>query len=74
MLKLRQTAATRGWYCPGSQDFDVEAAKIYRRECLRVEMALQQAAQLNQEAGGGLETVLLLHFPPKTTRDLIFLH
>ncbi len=57
-------AATRGWYCPGSQDFDVEAAKIYRRECLRVEMALQQAAQLNQEAGGGLETVLLLHFPP----------
>lgn len=57
-------AATRGWYCPGSQDFDDEAAKIYRRECIRAEMALQQAAQLNQAAGGGRQIVLLLHFPP----------
>lgn len=57
-------AATRGWYCPGSQDFDEEAAKIYRRECLRVEMALGMARYMNEAAGGGLETILLLHFPP----------
>lgn len=60
-------AAVRGWYCPGSQNFDAEAAKIYRRECLRLEMALGQMARLAAEAeadGESLLRVALLHFPP----------
>lgn len=57
-------AAARGWYCPGSQDFDAAAAKIYRRECLRLEMALQQAQKLDEAAGGVLQRVVMLHFPP----------
>lgn len=57
-------AAIRGWYCPGSQDFDTEAAKIYRRECLRLEMALAHMQRLDEAAGGGLQRVVLLHFPP----------
>ena len=61
-------AAIRGWYCPGSQDFDAEAAKIYRRECLRLEMALKQMQQLDEEAGGGLLRVAMLHFPPVNDR------
>lgn len=59
-------AAVRGWYCPGSQDFDADAAKIYRRECLRLEMALQQMQQLADSDAAGEEPlrVAMLHFPP----------
>lgn len=57
-------AATRGWYCPGSADFDAEAAKIYRRELLRLEMALTDAVKKEQAAGGTYERVVMLHFPP----------
>ena len=57
-------AATRGWYCPGSADFDADAAKIYRRELLRLEMALNDAVKKEQTAGGTYERVVMLHFPP----------
>ena len=57
-------AAIRGWYCPGSQDFDAEAGKIYRRECLRLEMALEHMQRLDEAAGSNLQRVVMLHFPP----------
>lgn len=52
-------AATRGWYTPGSADFNTEAEKIYRRELIRLELALKSA-----EALGEGERVVMLHFPP----------
>lgn len=52
-------AATRGWYTPGSADFNAEAEKIYRRELIRLEMALQSAVKMGEG-----ERVVMLHFPP----------
>lgn len=52
-------AAARGWYTPGSADFNAEAEKIYRRELIRLELALQSAVGLGEG-----ERVVMLHFPP----------
>ena len=52
-------AATRGWYTPGSADYNAEAEKLYRRELIRLELSLQSAAGL-----GRGERVVMLHFPP----------
>ncbi len=52
-------AAARGWYTPGSSDFNADAAKIYRRELIRLELALKNAVAL-----GDGERVVMLHFPP----------
>lgn len=52
-------AATRGWYTPGSSDFNTEAEKIYRRELIRLELALKSAAAMGEG-----ERVVMLHFPP----------
>ncbi|EGS34144.1 metallophosphoesterase [Megasphaera sp. UPII 135-E] len=51
---------THGWLCPNDKHFHPEKdAKPYRRELLRVERTLQEAATLNC-----LCTILLLHYPP----------
>ena len=51
---------THGWVCPGDIHYHEEKdAKPYRRELLRVERCLQEAAALNCE-----HTILLLHYPP----------
>lgn len=51
---------THGWICPGDIHFQEEKdAKPYRRELLRVERTLQEAADLKCE-----HTILLLHYPP----------
>lgn len=60
-------AAARGWYCPGSADFDAAAAKIYRRELLRLEMSLQSAQKL-LAAAPGAKLIVMLHFPPVNDR------
>lgn len=61
-------AATRGWYCPGSADFNTEAAKIYRRELIRLDLALKdaekKAAANPLPDGAQYEKVVMLHFPP----------
>lgn len=62
-------AATRGWYVPGCADFDAEAAKIYRRELLRLEMALNDAVKKERAAGGAYERVVMLHFPPVNDKN-----
>ncbi|MBQ3179782.1 MAG: metallophosphoesterase [Firmicutes bacterium] len=63
-LPCALAAATRGWKCPGANGFDGEDAKIYRRECLRLEMALQDAVKKRDAAGGSLPIWAVLHFPP----------
>lgn len=61
-------APARGWYGPGSTDFDGDAARIWRRELLRLEMALKSAAKL-REAAPEKELVVTLHFPPVNDRQ-----
>ncbi len=74
-LPCALVAATRGWKCPGTNGFNTEDAKIYRRECLRLEMALQDAARKREaeaESGDESENKLpiwaVLHFPPVNDR------
>ncbi|MCH4187445.1 MAG: metallophosphoesterase [Megasphaera sp.] len=51
---------THGWICPGDIHYqESKDAKPYRRELLRVERTLQEAAELKCE-----HTILLLHYPP----------
>ena len=51
---------THGWVCPGDIHYHEEKdAKPYRRELLRVERCLQEAAALNCQ-----HTIMLLHYPP----------
>ncbi len=57
-------AATRGWKCPGANGFNAEDAKLYRRECLRLEMALQDAVKKRAAAGRDMPIWAVLHFPP----------
>jgi predicted phosphohydrolase len=50
---------TRGWLVPGAGDWHpIEDEKIYRREILRLEMALSEGAK------SSLPLVAMLHFPP----------
>lgn len=50
---------SRGWICPGNDDFKQQDEKIYKRELLRLEMSLKDA-----RVQGGQELVGVLHFPP----------
>lgn len=50
---------TRGWKCPGDEDFSGEDRKIYNRELQRLELSLKSAA-----AGSNESLVVALHYPP----------
>ena len=50
---------TRGWICPGDNDFTLHDEKIYKRELMRLKFSLEEAKK------AGFETILgALHFPP----------
>lgn len=50
---------TRGWNCPGTQDYSPQDQKIYLREAHRLELSLQAA----QKAGFD-QIIGMIHFPP----------
>ncbi len=62
---------TRGWVFPtGDEPLAPEDGKIYRRELMRLEMALQAAVKLAQ----GRPVVAMTHYPPlyEAQRDTAF--
>lgn len=50
---------SRGWICPGNDDFRQQDEKIYKRELLRLELSLKDA-----KAKGAKEIIGILHYPP----------
>ena len=51
-------AGSRGWTCPGSQNFDPATdQRIYERELIRLELSLEKAA-------GKGTMICMLHYPP----------
>ena len=52
---------TRGWVCPGSDEFTEADKKIYDRELLRLEFSLE-AGRL--AAGDEKEIIAFTHYPP----------
>jgi len=52
---------TRGWILPGHPQFQEEAdGKVYRRELLRLEMALKSLLKIRQEE----PILVMMHYPP----------
>jgi len=62
-LEKTAVCGTRGWKCPGDDDFSAEDLKIYNRELQRLELSLKSA-----EACGGNYIVAALHYPPFNSR------
>lgn len=53
---------TRGWVTPDNEDYTDADDKVYKRECLRLELSLQSAARMQKEKDG--EIIGVLHYPP----------
>lgn len=52
---------TRAWICPGCGEvLTAEDEKVYQRECLRLEMSLQEAKAM----ADGRPIVVMTHYPP----------
>ena len=50
---------TRGWNCPGEDNFSAEDRKIYLREVQRLELSLKSTGNK-----GGQEIITAMHYPP----------
>lgn len=50
---------TRGWKCPGDDDFSQEDRKIFNRELQRLELSLKSA-----DEKGCSQILVALHYPP----------
>jgi predicted phosphohydrolase len=50
---------TRGWKCPGDDDFSQEDSKIYNRELQRLELSIKSI-----EKPGNKKIIVALHYPP----------
>ena len=55
---------SRGWILPSAENFTAEDDKIYKREAIRLELALQQAAACSPQS-----VVVALHYPPLFAPD-----
>lgn len=58
---------TRGWNLPGGEDFDKDDEKIYNREQIRLQMALQSANDLRLPDD---KVILIMHYPPYNFKSL----
>lgn len=50
---------SRGWVCPGKENFNARDLKIYQRELQRMEMSLQTAQKF-----GARKIIVMIHYPP----------
>ncbi len=56
---------TRGWSVPGSSDYTAHDEKIYKREILRLRLALDSAVKLRNNAKyTQTQLITMLHYPP----------
>jgi predicted phosphohydrolase len=53
---------TRGWLCPGSNNFDAEDQKIYSRELDRLTLSLNSLKPVKTK-------IAMLHFPPFADKE-----
>jgi predicted phosphohydrolase len=51
---------TRGWKCPGDDDFSEEDRKIFERELQRLELSLKSASETSSDGG----VIVAMHYPP----------
>lgn len=66
-LGSTKVCGTRGWKCPGDDDFSTEDRKIYNRELQRLELSLKAigSGKVGQdEAQEAADIIVALHYPP----------
>lgn len=56
---------TRGWTCPGGENFSQHDEKIYDRELNRLRLSLEAAAK-----GGFKKFIVMIHYPPMNEKFL----
>ena len=60
---------TRGWICPGDDEFTIHDEKIYRRELGRLRLSLDAAAKAGYgKERGNRKMIGVLHFPPASNQ------
>ncbi|HOJ12704.1 MAG TPA: metallophosphoesterase [Clostridiales bacterium] len=61
---------TRGWKCPGDDDFSEDDSKIYTRELQRLQLSLESSAKINSNtaAAGERNIIVALHYMPFSSR------
>ncbi len=55
---------TRGWKCPGEDDFKKDDEKIYNREIERLELSLKSSLKFEHS-----EKLVFMHYPPVTAKS-----
>lgn len=55
---------TRGWKCPGEDDFKKDDEKIYKREVDRLELSIKSAQTFEHK-----EKLVFMHYPPVTAKS-----
>lgn len=55
---------TRGWKCPGEDDFKKDDEKIYKREIERLELSLKASGSFEYD-----QRLVFLHYPPVTLKS-----
>ncbi|MCX8131339.1 MAG: metallophosphoesterase [Clostridia bacterium] len=58
-IEGKVVCGTRGWKCPGDDDFSAEDRKIFSRELQRLDLSLKSAS-----SGNSGEIIVALHYPP----------
>jgi predicted phosphohydrolase len=64
MVEGLAVCGTRGWKCPGEDDFKKDDEKIYKREIERLELSIKAALKLQQE-----KKLVFMHYPPVTVKS-----
>lgn len=62
-IEGKAICGTRGWKCPGEDDFKKEDEKIYKREVERLELSIKAALAFEQDIKH-----VFLHYPPVTSK------
>jgi predicted phosphohydrolase len=55
---------TRGWKCPGEDDFKKDDEKIYHREIDRLELSIKSAETMEHT-----RKLVFMHYPPVTAKS-----
>ena len=57
---------SRGWTCPGSNDYTEQDEKLYKREAERFRLAFADGARLKQD---GDKLIAMIHYPPFSLKN-----
>jgi predicted phosphohydrolase len=66
LIEGMAVCGTRGWKCPGEEDFKKDDEKIYLREIERLELSIKASMSLEHS-----EKAVFMHYPPVTAKSQV---